>query len=102
MKIVSVSVNSTGQYQVAVVPFDNIYISCDFGNTWVAKIIDSYKGWLSVSINSSGQYISAATNSEQIYVSYCGTNSNEITDLKVKISNLVSFINTRLNTNYQF
>ncbi len=57
----------TGQYQTAVVPNGQIYVSSDYGNTWTAK--ESNRNWYGVSISSTGQYQTAAVVSGQIYIS---------------------------------
>ena len=52
--------SASGQYQVACVFGGNIYISSDFGNTWIQDTkIGTIINWRGVAISASGQYISA-------------------------------------------
>ena len=60
----SVSLSASGQYQTAITnnyPGEYIYISNDFGNTWIQKSEDVLgaslqKEWKSISLSASGQY----------------------------------------------
>jgi hypothetical protein len=61
--IYSVGMNSTGQYQLACstgIPSGNIYLSIDYGTTWVMKLVvdENNQGrWLmSICIDKTGQY----------------------------------------------
>ena len=56
----SISINATGQYQVAVISNGQIYKSTDFGNTWT--LTATYTNFQGISISSSGQYITAVGN----------------------------------------
>jgi hypothetical protein len=75
----SVSMSSSGQYQIAAASSSSsngyIYTSNDFGNTWVAKITDTNRAWTSVSMSSTGQY-QTATVYNTLSGGYIYTSSN--------------------------
>jgi hypothetical protein len=54
----SVSMNATGQYQIAVSQSSGIWCSIDFGHTWTKTSSDEQDdlNWTSIAISSSGQY----------------------------------------------
>ena len=47
----------------------NLYVSSNYGSTFIAKQITSSNGFLSVSMNSSGQYMCASTATNSLYIS---------------------------------
>jgi hypothetical protein len=61
--------SSDGKYQAAAVDANYIYISSDYGNTWVRNVIAD--GWQAISMSSDGKYITAVTytNPGKIYIS---------------------------------
>ncbi|MDD5454400.1 MAG: hypothetical protein PHW62_02730, partial [Candidatus Ratteibacteria bacterium] len=69
----AVAMSSTGQYQAAVSgdPFTGItgpiYVSSDYGDTWVAQ--EDWRLWSSVTISSTGQYQTALEYGGQIHIS---------------------------------
>jgi hypothetical protein len=68
----SVSLSTSGQYQTAVASGDYIYVSTNFGNTWIKstdQINDTVKSWKSVSLSATGQYQTAVASGDYIYVS---------------------------------
>jgi photosystem II stability/assembly factor-like uncharacterized protein len=68
-----VALSATGQYQVALVNRSYLYVSVDFGNTWIPTSLTGNPGnnWGGLAISSSGQYITAidSTYNGRIYVS---------------------------------
>jgi hypothetical protein len=73
--------SSDGKYQSAV-GGGQIYVSSDYGNTWVAK--DSSRSWYGVAMSSDGKYQTAVVYNGQIYISIADT----IIDGKVFTTNL--------------
>ena len=61
------STNNSGQYQTAVVYGGYIYVSSDYGATWVQK--GTSTSWWGISISSTGQYQTAVVYGGYIYVS---------------------------------
>ena len=66
---VGISASSDAKYQSAVVNNEYIYISSDFGNTWMAKMTDASRAWSSISISSDGKYQTAVVSFGFIYIS---------------------------------
>jgi hypothetical protein len=65
-----VSISSTGQFQTAVAFSDFIYISSDFGKSWVLSPTQpTSKSWSSVSVSSTGQFQTAVASGDFIYIS---------------------------------
>jgi photosystem II stability/assembly factor-like uncharacterized protein len=67
-ELYSVSSSSSGQYQIACSLSENLFISIDFGDTWVYKNV--YPELSSVSISSSGQYMMTTGVYDYIYISH--------------------------------
>jgi photosystem II stability/assembly factor-like uncharacterized protein len=62
-----ITMSDTGQYQTAVVDGGNIYVSTDYGNTWIQK--GSSRNWRGIAMSDTGQYQTAVVGGGQIYVS---------------------------------
>ncbi len=62
-----IAMSSDGQYQTAVVNGGYIYVSVDYGDTWIFK--GSCQHWKGVAMSSTGQYQTAVVNGGQIYIS---------------------------------
>jgi len=57
-----IAISSTGQYQVTCIYSNNLYISNNFGKTWISILIGATtQQFAGVSISSSGKYISTVT-----------------------------------------
>lgn len=69
----NISLSENGQYQTAIVEDDVVYISSDYGNTWVPKITYQYRNWTGVAISSTGQFQSVVSYDNLLYISedYC-------------------------------
>lgn len=63
----SIKMSSTGKIQIAAVGDGNIYISTDFGNTFVIK--DIIRGWQYLALSSDGTKQAAVVNGGNIYES---------------------------------
>lgn len=64
----SISVSASGKYQTAIEEYGDIYISNDFGDTWVTHKNIGYSLANNISISLTGKYISAS-NGLEIYTS---------------------------------
>lgn len=63
----SISANLDGDRLVASAYDDQLYVSTDFGASWMP--VESQRLWTSVAMNDSGSIITATTNGGQLYVS---------------------------------
>jgi hypothetical protein len=85
--------SSDGKYQTAVVYNGQIYVSNDYGTTWVAR--DSNRYWYSVAMSSDGKYQTAVVLNGQIYVSV----ADEFIDGGLTINGNISGNNLRTSFN---
>lgn len=67
-KWLSVSISASGKYQAAIEEYGDIYVSNNFGNTWIKRYNIGTSLTNKISISLTGQYQTAANGSE-IYVS---------------------------------
>lgn len=96
-KWLSVAISTTGKYQVAIEETGYIYVSNNFGNTWLAKTNIGNATTNSLSMSTSGQY-QTASNGETIFISndYGETWSNVYNFGTTKL-----FVGVSLNGQYQ-
>jgi hypothetical protein len=73
----SVSISASGQYQTIVFKNSKIYISSDFGKTWIDT--ENSRLWVSVSVSASGQYQTAVCDNGYIYISIAGPTFGNLT-----------------------
>jgi hypothetical protein len=85
----SVSISATGQYQTAVVYNGFIYVSINYGSTWIRTASSQF--WRSVSLSATGQYQTAVNNGNFIYT----TKLNTIIDGQLNIGNTLLLENTQ-------
>jgi hypothetical protein len=57
----SCSVSTDGQYMIACVNNEYLYISSDYGISWTTKLNDALRNWTCVTVNSSGNYMVATS-----------------------------------------
>jgi len=89
----SVSLSATGQYQSANVTdqtsvgiYNYIYVSSDYGATWISITSTGTQDWRSISISASGKYQTALGYNTSIYVSSdYGSNWSAVTSVGGKI-----------------
>ena len=69
------SMSSTGQYQVLATTATggNVYVSSDYGNTWLIPATPPPSSWQGITISSSGLWIYVISSST-LYTSFQGTN----------------------------
>lgn len=89
-----ISVSQTGQYQTATVNGGGIWISSDYGNTWIQTNFNN-NAWTSVSLSASGKFQTAAASVGAIWYSVnygntwnevMATNSNSWVSVSVSAS----------------
>jgi len=61
--------SSTGQYQSIGINSRYLFVSSDYGNTWVARQNDASRSWTGISLSSTGQYQTAVAGNSFIYTS---------------------------------
>lgn len=96
-KWLSVAISTTGRYQIAVEEGGYIYVSKDFGSSWVAKTNIGYSTSNGLSMSTSGQY-QTASNGRTIFI------SNDYGDTWTSVYNFGNteiFVGVSLNGQYQ-
>ncbi|HRY36901.1 MAG TPA: hypothetical protein P5230_03445, partial [Candidatus Magasanikbacteria bacterium] len=78
------AISSDGKYQSLAKGNDYIYISSDYGNTWVISTSSDQRSWVGISISSNGKYQTAVAGDGDgdVYISsdYGATWSDKTTD----------------------
>lgn len=67
LKYRDIDISSDGQYKTAVVEDGNIYVSSNYGRTWVPK--ETRRNWVKISMTSSGEIQAACAAGSQIFIS---------------------------------
>jgi hypothetical protein len=65
-----IAMSKSGKYQTVVCNAGYIYVSTDYGSSWIAVEADATRNWNGISMSDDGKYQLAYVNSSNIAVSY--------------------------------
>lgn len=67
----NVTMSATGQFQIATAIGDFVFVSLDYGFTWINTLTS--KAWTGASISKNAQYVTVCADNEYLYKSYIMT-----------------------------
>ena len=67
LKYKDIDISSDGKYQTAVVEDGSIYVSSNFGETWITR--ETNRKWISISMTANGTIQTAVVKGGQVYIS---------------------------------